>query len=259
MNRTVKSFLATAKSWLAEHDLHGPHAFLRFVMLVFVQRLNEVTDEFVFKGGNLLWLYIKTPRATVDVDFVTRSLADHEKIRQKLEEACQGKEGSIQFSVHAFTPIDRAGVLGASVRIRYVTSEGQQNTFDLDIVYAIPTSAVKIQSPIGAEDKISVTTMENIIADKLSACQRFKSGNTRLKDFDDLWRISIFLPNPVSWVELKEILNSRAIAPSLDLGWLNPQMERSWQSHVKRNKGLPENLADAMTSVNSWLTRGLKD
>ncbi len=50
MNRTVKSFLATAKSWLAEHDLHGPHAFLRFVMLVFVQRLNEVTDEFVFKG-----------------------------------------------------------------------------------------------------------------------------------------------------------------------------------------------------------------
>jgi hypothetical protein len=31
--------------------------------------------------------------------------------------------------------------------------------------------------------------MENIIADKLSARQQFGSGNTRMKDFDDLWRI----------------------------------------------------------------------
>ncbi|NDG27665.1 MAG: hypothetical protein EB120_10900, partial [Proteobacteria bacterium] len=57
-----QAFLAAARSWLSQNQLHGPHAFLRFIMLAFVQRLNEVTNEFVFKGGNLLWLYIRTPR-----------------------------------------------------------------------------------------------------------------------------------------------------------------------------------------------------
>jgi hypothetical protein len=33
-------------------------------------------------------------------------------------------------------------------------------------------------------------SVENIIADKVAACIRFGAGNTRMKDFDDLWRLS---------------------------------------------------------------------
>jgi hypothetical protein len=257
MNKKKKTFLATARSWISENQLHGPHAFLRFVMLAYVQRLNEVTDEFVFKGGNLLWLYIKTPRATVDVDFVTKSLANHEDVRKKLEEVCQKPDGNIQFSIKAFKPIEQQGGLGAAVTIGYVTSEGQENTFELDIVYAIPSSITNIKSPIEADESICVATMENIISDKISACHRFKSGNTRMKDFDDLWRISMFQPSPVKWALLKEILESRAILPSLNLSWLNPQMEKSWEAHVRRNKGLPTDLSQLMGAVNDWLNYGL--
>lgn len=252
-----KSFLATARSWISKNQLHGPHAFLRFVMLAFVQHLNEVTDEFVFKGGNLLWLYIKTPRSTVDVDFVTRSLASHEEVRRKLEEVCQKSDGNIQFSIKSFKAVEQRGNLGAAITIGYVTTEGQGNTFDLDIVYAIPSSVTKIQSPLVMEESISVATIENIISDKISACHQFKSGNTRMKDYDDLWRISMFQPSSVNWVLLKEILESRAILPSLNLGWLNPQMEKSWGAHVKRNKGLPTYLAHLMGDVNNWLKSGL--
>ena len=259
MNKKKKTFLATARSWISENQLHGPHAFLRFVMLAYVQRLNEVTDEFVFKGGNLLWLYIKTPRATVDVDFVTKSLANHEDVRKKLEEVCQKSDGNIQFSIKSFKPIEQQGGLGAAVTIGYVTSEGQENTFDLDIVYAIPSSITNIKSPIEADESICVATMENIISDKISACHRFKSGNTRMKDFDDLWRISMFQPSPVKWALLKEILELRAILPSLNLSWLNPQMEKSWEAHVKRNKGLPTDLSQLIADVNSWLRSGLNE
>lgn len=257
MDRKKKTFLATARSWISENQLRGPHAFLRFVMLVYVQRLNEVTDEFVFKGGNLLWIYIKTPRATVDLDFVTRALANHEDVKKKLEEVCRKPDGNIKFFIKFFTPIEQHGGLGAAVTIGYVTSEGQENTFDLDIVYAIPSSITNIKSPIEADESICVATMENIISDKISTCHRFKSGNTRMKDFDDLWRISMFQPSPVKWALLKEILESRAILPSLNLSWLNPQMEKSWEAHVRRNKGLPTDLSQIMGAVNGWLKSGL--
>lgn len=69
------------------NNLHGPHAFLRFVMLVFVERLNQTSDEFIFKGGNLLWVCIKTPRATLDVDFVTRSLSDNVSVPKRMASA----------------------------------------------------------------------------------------------------------------------------------------------------------------------------
>jgi hypothetical protein len=68
MVKVPKTFYAQAKSWMTKNQSHGSNAFLRFVMLVFVERLSQVSEDFIFKGGNLLWIYIKTPRPTVDVD-----------------------------------------------------------------------------------------------------------------------------------------------------------------------------------------------
>jgi hypothetical protein len=60
----------------------------------------------------------------------------------------------------------------------------------VDLVYALSTDAHEIDSPIHPEIKILSATIENIIVDKISACHRFGSGNSRMKDFDDLWRLS---------------------------------------------------------------------
>ncbi|RYE43291.1 MAG: hypothetical protein EOP48_22995, partial [Sphingobacteriales bacterium] len=188
----TSNFMSIAKSWLNKKGLHGPHAFLRFVMLVFVQRLNEGRNEFIFKGGNLLWLYINTPRSTIDADFVTRSINSHEEVRKHLEEVCGNNNEQIQFSIWSFIPIEKKNGRGAAVTIRYLTKEGQSNSFALDIVYAVTSAVTTMDSPIDSLSKINVVTIENIISDKLSACQKFKGGNTRMKDYDDLWRISRF-------------------------------------------------------------------
>ena len=119
----AKSFMAMAKSWIIKNKLHGPHAFLRFVMLVFVQRLNEGSDEFIFKGGNLLWLYIKTPRSTIDADFATRTLNDHEEVRKQLDTICSRIDETIQFAILSFEPIEKKNSRGASVSIQYTTRE----------------------------------------------------------------------------------------------------------------------------------------
>jgi hypothetical protein len=51
-----RSILAEARSWAIQRGLFGPQAYLRFIILRFTENLNSATDDFVFKGGNLLWV-----------------------------------------------------------------------------------------------------------------------------------------------------------------------------------------------------------
>jgi hypothetical protein len=64
-DKKAKSILAQARLWATRNRLFGTQAFLRFVMFTFVEKINQVSNDFIFKGGNLLWIYIHTPRATV--------------------------------------------------------------------------------------------------------------------------------------------------------------------------------------------------
>ena len=258
MDKKTKTFYQRAKSWAAKEKLTGASAFSRFVMMTFVDHLNQVTDEFVFKGGNLLWVYIRTPRATVDLDLVTRTMNDHDVVQKALKTACNASTNQIDFSVQEFKPIETEGSKAAAVVMAYRTSEGQENKFDLDIVYAIPTSSTRIPSPLDEAHDIAAVTMENIVADKLSASKRFGSGNTRMKDYDDLWRISKMDPSGVNGSDLKMILERRGIASQLDPAWVNANMLQNWSNHCRRNRGLPEDLSQLMCEVNAWLRQGLK-
>jgi len=259
MAKLPKTFFAQAKSWMTKHQSHGSHAFLRFVMLVFVERLSQVSEDFVFKGGNLLWIYIKTPRPTIDVDFATKSLDSDVEVRKALEAACSQGDSSIIFQIKSFRPVGQAGAKGAAVSMLYRTAEGQENSFDLDVVYAVQTLTRQLPSTINHDVLVNVATMENIVADKLAASERFKGGNTRMKDFDDLWRISRTVPSPIDWAILRQVLAERGIVSALDHGWLNQQMLRRWASHRSRSKGLAEELAMAFDAINSWLSERLGD
>lgn len=257
MAKKVKTFLARSKLWTNKHQLKGAHAFLRFVMLVFIERLSQQSDEFVFKGGNLLWVYIKTPRPTTDVDFSTRSIVDHELVRGLLGQVCNNSDRSVQFSIKTFVQVDSPTGKAARVTIAFQTQEGQKNTFDLDIVYAAPTDIVTLPSPLESGIQLRVASIENIVADKLSAAHRFRGGNSRMKDFDDLWRISRVTPSPLDWIKLSAIVQERHIAPHLDPAWVNVQTERTWASHIRRHEGLPTELLEVINSVNRWLLGNL--
>jgi len=246
-----RSTLAEARSWATKRGLFGAQAFLRYVILRFTENLNRTSDEFVFKGGNLLWVYINTPRATTDLDLATLHATSHSKVRALLERACR-LDNEIQFKMVAFKEVDQDGKVGAAVTFSYSTGEGATNQFDADIVYAIETDAQSIISPLGLEKSIQAATIENIITDKLAACHRFGAGNTRMKDYDDLWRLSQSSVQ-VRTSTLRRLLRARKVEAALDPKWIEESMERSWRSHSGRYKDLPSNLAALFEDVNRWL------
>lgn len=56
------SFKTKFSNWGKKNGIHGKHAFPKYVILRFLEALQTISDDFIFKGGNLLWHYIETPR-----------------------------------------------------------------------------------------------------------------------------------------------------------------------------------------------------
>ena len=192
--------------WKTENNQHGRQAFSRYMMLTFLDGLQDTSKDFVFKGGNLLWHYIKTPRETVDLDLATISLRSHIEIKELIEKSFN-LHNEINFFIKKFKELDGVNEIGAAIIISFSTDTGHKNQFSIDIVYALPTDIVKVKSTLDGEVRLAAS-IENIICDKLSASHKFKSGNTRMKDFDDLWRIvkaDIILDNQ----KLSDLLTER--------------------------------------------------
>ena len=137
-NEKKTTLLGQAKSWAAKNKLSGSQAFLRFVIFNFVENINKTSTDFVFKGGNLLWVYIKTPRATIDLDLATLKSNSHLHVKKMLEAICaNSKTSDIEYSILFFKEIAIQNQLGASVAIAYKTKDGSENKFEIDIVYAL--------------------------------------------------------------------------------------------------------------------------
>jgi len=245
------NILSLAKAWALKNKLIGPQAFLRFVMFNFVEILSQASDDFVFKGGNLLWVYIKTPRSTIDLDFVTLESNSDATVKSILKKVCSHSK-AITFKVKDYKTVISLEKRGANVVIEYETKDGARNQFELDIVFSVETDVAQIKSPLHEEKFIKSATLENIIADKLAACARFGAGNTRMKDYDDLWRLSQS-DMKLKSAKLKTILKRKKLDASLNISWIGPDLEKSWKNHQKQYKDLPPELMVVFRNINTWL------
>ncbi len=144
----------------------------------YLESLNQISGDFVFKGGNLLWIYIKTPRATIDLDLTTLKTQTHIIAKRFLNEACTVAKG-IYFSVEKFEEIKNEKKLGVAVTIFYKTDQGASNRFDIDVVYQLETDVIQIQSPIAEGIRIPAASIENIVTDKLTLMP-LEAGETSL-------------------------------------------------------------------------------
>lgn len=257
MPNQKSTLMGKARKWSNANGLHGPQAFLRYVMFRFVEQINTVTDDFIFKGGNLLWVYIKTPRATVDLDFSTLKSMTHPKVKLLLNKACLFSNNELLFMVTKFEEVNFNNTHGAAVTVQYEASTGAKNKFDIDIVYAIPADFLEISSPVDNVTNVRAASIENIICDKLQAVQRFGSGNTRLKDYDDLWRLSQSSVK-IRADKLSSLLTEKGILPTVDKEWVHAELERMWKNYRARYNDLPSDLLELFISVNRWLVSILK-
>lgn len=238
-------------SWKKENDQHGKQAFPRFVMLNFLRGLESVSDEFIFKGGNLLWHYIKTPRATIDLDLSTITLKSHQSVKDCFNKSFEYHD-QIKFSIKKYSSVNSEEELGAKVIIAYKAESGQKNTFSVDVVYALPTDISKVKSSLGKGTHKSAS-IENIIADKVHASYRFRGGNTRMKDFDDLWRISKST-HKISKSKLKILFKEKEINFSIEPSWAD-YMKVAWMKHSSRYADLPKDINVVFEEINKWLEK----
>lgn len=235
--------------WKELHDQHGKQAFTRFIMLNFLDGLEKVSDEFIFKGGNLLWHYIKTPRETTDLDLSTLTLRSHDEVLQQIESSFS-YHNEIDFFIKEFVKVDKGKNIGARIIIGYQTDRGQRNQFQIDVVYSLAVDLAKVKSTIN-EVSYKAASIENIIADKMDAALRFGSGNTRIKDFDDLWRISKSNIE-VDKSKLLEIFKVRGLSNELPLEWAD-YMSDSWKAHNRKYRDVPKSIHEVFEHINEWL------
>ena len=246
-----KTFFQKAKTWLVKNNLFGSLAFNKYVIYTFIEALQSINDNFVFKGGNLLWHYIKTPRDTIDLDLATLSINNHEQVKDILEQACDVFK-DIKFKIIKFNEVKKENLLGASVTLAYETDTKQKNQIEIDIVYALNTDIKMIKSPLGNDKEIIVASLENIIVDKLATCYRFGSGNTRMKDFDDLYRIAKFAPK-LDHNKMSRLLKRIEIEYKIDENWMDAMFKTRWFEHAKKHKDLPKNIEEVFEIINDWL------
>jgi hypothetical protein len=248
-----KSVVAAAKSWATKNKLFGTQAFLRYVIFRFVECLNQHSDQFTFKGGNLLWVYIRTPRGTIDLDLSSASAFSEVQVRNQFERANQISD-DIQFQILAYKKSIKNSKTGAALTIGFKTEEGASNQFEIDLVFSSDDDTHEMTSPIDQKLKIKCVSMENIIADKLSACHQFGSGNTRMKDFDDLWRI-IQSDVKINQKKLTKLIQNKELNRLLNHEWISKEMNAAWSSHRKRYKDLPDDLGNLFNEINEWLIK----
>lgn len=251
MNKKPKSVVAQAKSWAKANDLHGPHAFSRYIMLRFAESLSKVSPDFIFKGGNLLWIYIKTPRHTVDLDYAMQSSPTKEEVMSSLEEACT-LDSEIVFKVRSCDEVPLNNPSAFSVSITYETISGASNHFSIDIVYGLQTEWTSVSSPLTQDVAMKSATLENIIADKISAINRFGGGNTRMKDYDDLWRIKQSLLK-IDWAVVSKRLDQLNLGKAIRIDWANQATSIAWTKHSKRYRDIPQDLKQVLVELKQWV------
>lgn len=238
--------------WKTDTGEHGPRAMTRFVIMQFVEGLQSVApNRYIFKGGNLLWHYIKTPRSTVDIDFATDVKLE---IEQVLKDFTSVKTVGCSFSIKIYKAVETNEKSGMAVQMEFLTEEGSKNPFGVDVVFAVKTHSKRIKL---ANAQVTAASLENIIVDKVAACHRFAGGNTRMKDFDDLYRIA----NAIQKIDAKlirRLATERDIELWLNPKWINKQMEEAWKEYTQKKvykdaSDLPKELAQLIDTTNEYL------
>lgn len=246
------NFKKNFAKWKTETGEHGPRAMTRFVIMQFVEGLQSVApDRYIFKGGNLLWHYIKTPRSTVDVDFATNNELE---VEQALKDFASVQTDGCKFMVKTYNAVESNEKSGLAVQMEFITEEGSTNPFGVDVVFAVKTDSKRIKL---ANAQVTAASLENIIVDKVAACHRFAGGNTRMKDFDDLYRIAK-ANQKVDAKLIQKLANERNIELSLDHRWINNQVKEAWAEYTQKKvykdaTDLPKDISQIIDTTNDYL------
>lgn len=234
-------------------------------MFDFVKCTNQVSDQYILKGGHLLWRRIKIKRGTTDLDYAIRSLELN--IEDDLRRACLQSE-KFEFVLEALKvrKVNSRAGFNAIICFREKSRESEEKRFSADgrlIGYSHFSIDIGVDAEVDFEQiqiddqSVQAASIINIFLDKMDACTRRGSENTRIKDFDDLVRI-IRSSEPIDKPALIRLAAVRGIPLSISPDIVDAGFRQVWDRFFENEYGevtsetIP-NPVQAIEFINDYL------
>lgn len=283
MNSSLKQSLKERLRAVArERNLTFAEIWHNLILERFLARLYQSTykSNFILKGGTLLARYIPIGRETKDLDFLVERLENTiEFFNAAFDHICSiHLEDGFVFEKVKVGQLMHPHMNYTGIEVLLLAKMGDPQThiqIDIgfgDIVEAIdyPFELTKtIKGPL-FESKIEVRSYpkEFIFAEKLETIVYRGSGNTRMKDFHDLYTL-ISMPGCLdpSYTDhvVRNVFNHRQSSLQLlplhfdteTMGILQP-VWGDYHQHIPTNPTLispPKSLLVLIAEINAWLGR----
>jgi hypothetical protein len=255
------------EKWKKDNQQSGTLAWSRFAMFEFIKATNQVSDDYILKGGHLLWKRIKIQRGTTDLDYAVRKIS--ESVENDLQQACLAST-KFEFIIESFAHRKIKFAPGFSVVISFREKErlDEEKRFSADgrlIGYSKFSIDIGVDPDIDAEEividgqSVHVATLVNHFLDKLDSCTRRGSENTRIKDFDDLLRI-IQSDQSIDLDQLGDLAHRRGIPLKISTDIVDKNFLQIWKRYFEiEYTGTPSAFAfdptQAIEFINDYLNK----
>ncbi len=271
------------KALAKEREATFAELWRNLILERFLSRLarSSYREKFILKGGTLLAKYIPLGRETQDLDFFIQKLSNTEQsLRAVLQEICAiDADDSFAFEVSKITILDHAQLAYTGAEITLHALFGATRTvIRMDLGFGDRVEPVEYLIDLTAssrgplfESRISLHCYpkEFIFAEKLETIIFRGRGNTRMKDFHDLYSL-------IGLHVLDSSLAQRAIQLVFDhrktpLEKLPPSfnkdvfeaLQHNWNAYNRKIKAknnslkLPESIEDVVAVLNQWLEKNI--
>lgn len=241
----------------------------------FLVRLSRspYSSNFVLKGGVLLAHYIEINRHTRDLDFLVQRINNEvptlervltEVIQVPIQDGFHFSELRIDHlpHIHMKYPGVRATMRASFGKTRFVVN------IDLGFgdVVAVTQCALALTSsskgaPFESTVEMPCYPKEFIFAEKLETVVYRKGGNSRMKDFHDLFFLvqdDTLEPSLTEHV-VERVFMHRETPLNLPINFLDEELldlQRHWNAHLRglpTSNRLPAELNVVIDEINSWL------
>lgn len=239
--------------------------------------LSPYKEKFILKGGILLAKYIHLGRETQDLDFFIQKLSNTEQsLRSALQAICDvDVRDSFSFEVAKIKTLDHSQLAYTGAEITLQALFGATKTvIRMDLGFGDRVEPIEHPIDLTAtskgplfESRISLHCYpkEFIFAEKLETIVFRGGGNTRMKDFHDLYSLIYLdvLDSSLAKKAIELVFHHRKTPPNKLPASFGKDafetMEKNWSAYrkkIKSKKGalkLPESVEEVVSAVNQWL------
>ena len=195
----AESIRQRLRNRVRERGEDAQFALQRYAAERFLYRLgvSPHRERFVLKGAMLFRLWGSSMyRPTRDLDFTGYGSSEHEAVLACFRDLCQAPEvdDSLVFDAHSLTVEEiKEDAEYGGIRVRFLAWLGKsriQMQIDVGFGNAIHPGALDIEYPTLLDDpapSIRAYPKEAVIAEKFQAMVQLGEGNSRIKDFYDVY------------------------------------------------------------------------